>query len=154
MAKVLPTPEQVRATSISGEFNAVPDATIEQIRDQEVADLYSAQDVTQHTQWTIVVALHTAHILHVLLKVEAAGGDWGALAAVNTRTLQGVGTRGRAVGALNPADLNDLMKIPSTYNTRLQRILETFPPSVWTTGGNGNTGALSAGYGIAGLPLC
>ena len=135
MAKVLPTPDQVRATSISGEFATVPDATIEQIRDEEVAPLYCASDVVQHTQWTIVVALHTAHILHVLLKVEAAGGDWGALGATATRALQGVGSRGKAVGALNPADFNDLLKIPSAYAARLLRILETFPPSVHTTNG-------------------
>jgi hypothetical protein len=135
MAKVLPTPQEVRDLSISGEFALVTDATIIDIRDAEAAPVYAAEDVTAHTQWTRVVALHTAHILHVLLKIENAGGNWGVLAGVSSRALQGVGSRGYAVGALNPADLADLMKIPSPYLARLNRILETFPPSVHTTGG-------------------
>ena len=51
------------------------------------------------------------------------------------RALQGVGSRGWAVGALNPADVIDLMKIPSLYLARLNKILETFPVSVHTTAG-------------------
>ena len=152
MAKVLPTPQQVRDTSISGEFAAVTDPVIIGIRDDEVAPLYSASDVVLHSQWTTVVALHTAHILHVLLAVENAGGNWGVLGAVASYALQGVGTRGYAVGALNPADAVDLMKIPSVYNMRLQRILKTFPPSVHTTGGGSSSAAaLAAIWGPAGL---
>ena len=152
MAKVLPTAQQVRDTSLSGEFNAIADGPIIDIRDQEVAPVYSAPDVTEHTQWTRAVALHTAHILHVMLKIDEAGGNWGALAAVSSRALQGVGSRGYAVGALNPADLVDLMKIPSQYNTRLQRILQTFPTSVHTTSGT-SAQALAGLFGIGGVPV-
>ena len=131
----LPSPDYVRNLSISGEFAAVTDSTIIDLRDEEVAPLYSAQDVQTHTQWTRVVGLHVAHILHVLLKLEAANGDWGALAATSNRALQGVGSRGKAVGSLNPEDVNDLLKIPSAYNARLQPLLDTFPPSLFTTFG-------------------
>ena len=130
----LPSAQYVRDLSVSGEFAAVSDATIEDIRDGDVAPLYSATDVTAHTQWTRAVGLHTAHILHVQAKLEAAGGDFGALAATTSRALQGVGSRAKAVGALNPADVTDLMKIPSVYLARLSRILITFPASVYTTG--------------------
>lgn len=135
MAKVLPTPQQVRDLSVSGEFALVTDAAIIDIRDGDVAPLYLAPDVPQHTQWTRAVALHTAHILHVQAKLEGAGGDWGVLAATASRALQGVGSRARAVGALNPADAIDYMKVPSIYLMRLTRILVTFPPSIHTTGG-------------------
>ncbi len=151
MAKVIPTVAQIRATSFSGEFDAVPDASIEMVRDNEVVDLYCASDLTAHTQWAAAVALHTAHILHVMLKLDEAGGDWGALGAVTSRTLQGVGTRARAAGALNPGDAIDIMRIPSRYLARLTRILATFPPSVHTTGGSANGAQLAAAWGVAGL---
>lgn len=136
MAKVLPTPQQVRDLSLSGEFNAIGDPVIVDIRDGDVVPLYSAADVPDHTQWTRAVALHTAHILHIQIKLENANGDWGALAATTSRALQGVGSRGKAVGALNPGDIaDDYLQIPTPYSMRLKRILKTFPVSVHTTTG-------------------
>ena len=135
MAKILPTPQEVRDLSISGEFNAVADGPIIALRDNVIAPLYSASDVTEHTQWTSVVAYHVAHYLHIKLVLENNGGDIGALAGTSAKALQGVGSRGKAIGALNPADMVDWLKIPSAYLGPLLSMRETLPPSVHTTGG-------------------
>ena len=129
----LPTPAQIRALSLSGEFNAILDAPIIDVRDGDVAPLYSALDVQEHTQWTRVVALHTAHNLHIQLLLEANGGNIAALGGVTARSLDGVGSRSYAFGALNAQDAVDWQKIPSAYLGRLLRILQTFPASIHTT---------------------
>ncbi len=131
----LPTPAQVRALSLSGEFAAVSDAAINDIVSSEIAPLYSAGDVTQHTQWTRAVALHTAHNLHITLKLEANGGNIAVLGGVTSRSLQGVGSRGYAWSGLDASDAIDWMGIPSPYLGRLKMILKTFPPSIRASGG-------------------
>ena len=135
MAKILPTAAQIRALSLSGEFAAIPDATIEDVRDAEVAPVYSAGDVTTHTQWTRAVALHTAHFLHIMKKLEDNGGNIAVLGGVTSRSLQGVGSRSYGWGGLAAADAVDWLKIPSPYLGRLVRILQTFPASAHSTGG-------------------
>ena len=130
MAKVLPTAAEIRALSLSGEFAAVADAAIEDVRDGDVVPVYSAADVTEHTQWTRVVALHTAHFLHIQLMIENAGGNIAVLGGTTSRGLQGVGSRGYGWGGLAAADAKDWMNIPSAYLGRLLRILQTFPSSV------------------------
>ena len=135
MAKILPTAAEIRALSLSGEFAAIADATIEDMRDVEVVPLYAAQDVTQHTQWTRIVGLTVAHFLHIQKKLEDNGGNIAVLGGVTSRSLQGVGSRSYGWGGLNAADAVDWFKIPSPYLGRLGRILQTMPASVHTTGG-------------------
>ena len=135
MALTLPTAAQIKALSLSGEFAAVADAAIEDIRDSDVVPVYSAADVTEHTQWTRAVALHTAHFLHIQLKIENAGGNIAVLGGTSSRTLQGVGARTFGWGGLAAADAVDWMKVPSPYLGRLVRILQTFPSSVHASGG-------------------
>jgi hypothetical protein len=129
----LPTPAEIRALSLSGEFAAVSDASIIDVRDKDVAPLYSATDVQTHTQWTRVVALHTAHNLHIQLLLEANGGNIAVLGGVTSRSLDGVGSRHYATGQLAVQDAVDWLKIPSAYLGRLLRILQTFPTSCHTT---------------------
>jgi len=128
----LPTAAQIRALSLSDEFAAISDAVIDDIRDAEIAPLYSA--VMDHTQWGRAVGLHTAHNLHIQLKIENAGGNIAVLGGVTTRTLQGVGSRSFGWGGLSAADAVDWLNIPSPYLGRLLRILATFPPGAHTTG--------------------
>lgn len=135
MAKILPTPAEIRALSLSGEFAAIADEVIEDFRDAEIVPIYSASDVTAHTQWTRAVGLHTAHNLHITLKLEANGGNIAALGGVTSRTLQGVGSRSYGWSGLQASDALDWLNIPSPYLGRLLVILKTFPPSVTTTGG-------------------
>lgn len=135
MAKTLPTAAEIRALSLSGEFDAIADAAIEDVRDSEIVPLYAASDVTAHTQWTRIVGLHTAHNLHIQKKLEDAGGNIAVLGGVTSRALQGVGSRSYGFGGLAAADAVDWLKIPSPYLGRLVRILQTLPASAHSTGG-------------------
>lgn len=133
MAGILPTPAQVRALSLSGEFATIPDATIEDTITAEAAPVYSAPDLKQHTQWTRAVALLTAHILHIQKKLEDAGGNIAVLGGVKDRRLDGVGSRSYAWGGMAATDAVDWLNIPSPYLGRLLIITKTFPPSVHAT---------------------
>lgn len=68
----IPTPQYVRDLSLTGEFDDLTDAQIDNVSGDEVSYQYEAMaDKSYHTR---AVGLHTAHILWGRLKSGGGGG--------------------------------------------------------------------------------
>lgn len=112
---------KVRATSITGEFDLIDDDKIvAQI--ELVCPLYAALKKNGVTDWQNLVALHTAHNIHVALQMEGVNGNPGA---VTSESFSGVGSRSYA--APNQANGSDWWK-GSSYGQLWYRYWIALPP--------------------------
>lgn len=120
------------------EFAGITDPEIQLLID-EVSVLYGSGRIAEHPLKDTAIALHVAHLLH--LSITAAGeggGQLGNLFPTTSRSLEGVGSRGKG-GAFGQwgGDGTDPLKIPSRYLWRLKSVRRSMRPSVMTTGDSG-----------------
>lgn len=118
------TAQEVRDTSVTGEFDAISDAVI----DKQIAQtcpLYKTAIARNFNAWRIAVALHVAHKIHVRLKTEGADGEPGP---VQSESFQQVGSRSYAVGGKDPSGKDWWASSP--YGRDWKRIFDSFPPGL------------------------
>lgn len=121
---------EVRDCSITGAFDALPDASITKAIAQ-VCPLYTAlgQDVQQHELWAKIVALHAAHLLHEAVKYEGEGGADGP---VTSESFPQAGSRSYGVAVQLPDGSNWWQGSP--YGRRLNRYWQALAPSLRAVG--------------------
>lgn len=124
----IPTAAQTRAISLSSEFDAVPDATIDSAL-EEVALQYTG--ITGEPEHTRIVALHACHLLR-LAGLGSSGGAGGPVSSASA----GAVSVSYAVAAVDPAAALDFR---TPYGERALALLATLPaamrsggPSYWT----------------------
>ncbi len=101
-----------------------------------VTPWFGAPHIAAHTQLDEIIAYMTAHILAVQMADENnanAGQGAGGIAPVTSAKLDLAGSKSYAIGALQPADLGDLLQRGSPYLGTLQWLLDTLPPSLTLT---------------------
>lgn len=118
--------QDVRDVSITGEFDALPDLSIERAL-KRVCTRWSglketAQNPTETELWWQIVRHHAAHLLHLAKKSEGAGKGVIAsesLAQVGSRTYvvdKGGGDGGEFAGSPYAAELNGYIEsLPPTF---------------------------------------
>jgi hypothetical protein len=102
------------------------------------ASFFGSEEVKLHTQRDEAVLYGAAHLLWLRLNDEGAldnGGGANGFGAVSSQTLVGVGSISYAVQALTPEQLADWLKRMSPFSSKLNAILATFPPAIWTAQG-------------------
>lgn len=113
------TVQEVRDTSITGEFDALADAKIEK-RIASICKLYASIRAKNIDGWRDLVAYHVAHDIHVALISEGQGGG-----VVQSESFSQVGSRSYAV--LDP-DSDDWWK-GSPYGLTWRRFWDALPPA-------------------------
>lgn len=137
-----PTPADVKALPLSVKwtlaFAAISDAKIQAQFIDNVATLFGSAEVLRHTQRNEAVLYGAAHLLAMRLIDEGAigggGGGGGFQGPLSSVRLDGVGSKSFAVAAWAPADLNDWLKRPTPFASKLHAILDTFPPGMYVVG--------------------
>lgn len=133
----LPTVAEVKAlplgAALLAAFADVADAHVQEQIDL-AASWFGSPDVLQHTQRDKAVKYCAAHLLWLALDAEglAPGGNGGGAGVVSGRSLDGAGSISYAVQAQSPEQTADPLLQWSPFLTRLQGILDTFPPGIMT----------------------
>lgn len=117
----LPTVQQVKDTSLTGQFNSLSDGVIQAAID-EAALHYGT--IAGEVEYPTIVALHAAHILAVQQAVES-GGNQGPVSSYRL----GPAAKSFAVKAVDPGSGVDNT---TPYGRRLLGLLATLLPAVRT----------------------
>lgn len=113
------TAQEVRDTSVTGEFDSVSDAVIDRLV-ASTCKLYASVRAKNIDGWRDLVALHVAHDLHAALVSEGQGGG-----AVQSESFAQVGSRTYSVA---DPDSDDWWK-GSPYGRRWRRFWDALPPA-------------------------
>lgn len=124
----------VRACSFSGEFDSLADGVISAAL-AEVKPQYktlSSETGAETSTVDRLVSLHAAHLLHVGLKQEAAGGDEPG--PVKSESLDHVGSHSYGSAAKLNGQGGIVDWADSPYGRRHQAIWIKLPPSIAVVG--------------------
>lgn len=135
----LPTPAQVKnlplSPALKAIFATVADADVQRFIDN-CASAFGSAEVKKHSRRDEAVLYGAAHLLWLGLSDEGmipGGGGGGGAGVLSGVTLVGVGSKSFAVEALTPEQESDWLVRKSPFSTKLQMILETFPPGIAVT---------------------